>query len=158
VNSDTSRNHQPDRDEPEAGARKVIVGFDGSRASRAAAEWAAGEATLRGAELEVIMTWDWPLAYARTPMLHESDPVGETRKEFEAEVVGLQDNHPDLVITSVFTHGHPVPILVEASKDAELLVVGSRGHGEFVGMILGSVSQHCAAQAHCPVLIYRTPD
>ncbi len=158
MTSDTSRNRHPERDDRESGARKVIVGFDGSRDSRAAAELAAEEATLRDAELEVIMTWDWPVAYARTPMLHESDPVGETRKEFETEVDGLREHHPAIVITSVFTHGHPVPTLVEASKDADLLVVGSRGHGEFVGMVLGSVSQHCAAQAHCPVLIYRSPD
>ncbi len=158
MTSATSRNRHPEPDDRESAARRVIVGFDGSATSRAAAELAAGEAALRDAELEVIMTWDWPIAYARTPMLHESDPVGEIRKEFEAEVDSLQKRHPGTVITSVFTHGHPVPTLVEASKDADLLVVGNRGHGEFVGMILGSVSQHCAAQAHCPVLIYRTPD
>jgi nucleotide-binding universal stress UspA family protein len=52
--------------------------------------------------------------------------------------------------------GHPAPILVEASKGADLLVVGSRGHGEFVGMLLGSVSEHCAMNAHCPVLVHRS--
>jgi nucleotide-binding universal stress UspA family protein len=53
--------------------------------------------------------------------------------------------------------GHPAPVLVEASKGAELLVVGSRGHGEFVGMLIGSVSEYCAAHAHCPVLVHRAP-
>jgi nucleotide-binding universal stress UspA family protein len=52
--------------------------------------------------------------------------------------------------------GHPEPILVEASKGADLLVLGSRGHGEFVGMVIGSVSEYCAARAHCPVLVHRT--
>jgi nucleotide-binding universal stress UspA family protein len=104
------------------------------------------------------MAWDWPMAYARTPMLHESDPVGEERKEFEAAVASIVKDHPEIAITTVFTHGHPAQILVEASKGANLLVVGSRGHGAFVGMVLGSVSQHCAAHAHCPVLIHRTPD
>ena len=51
--------------------------------------------------------------------------------------------------------GHPAPILVEASKGADLLVVGSRGHGEFVGMLIGSVSEYCATNAHCPVLVHR---
>jgi len=51
--------------------------------------------------------------------------------------------------------GHPAPVLVEASKGAELLVVGSRGHGEFVGMLIGSVSEYCAAHALCPVLVHR---
>ena len=52
-------------------------------------------------------------------------------------------------------NGHPAPILVEASKGADLLVVGSRGHGEFVGMLIGSVSEYCATNAHCPVLVHR---
>ena len=91
-------------------------------------------------------------------MLHEADPVGEARREFEAAVAGLVKTHPDLAITTLFEHGHPVPALVAASRGAELLVVGSRGHGEFVGMLLGSVSQHCAAKAHCPVLIHRERD
>ena len=51
--------------------------------------------------------------------------------------------------------GHPAPLLVEASKGADLLVVGSRGHGEFVGMLIGSVSEYCATNARCPVLIHR---
>ena len=91
-------------------------------------------------------------------MLHELDPVEGARTEFEASVASLKEAHPDLTITTVFEHGHPVPALVEASKGAELLVVGSRGHGEFIGMLLGSVSQHCASQAHCPVLIHRSRD
>ncbi len=137
--------------------RKVVVGVDGSPASLEAMHLAAQEATLRDATLQVTMIWDWPVAYARTPMLHESDPIGGARKEFEAAVASLRENHPDLTIETVFEHGHPVPALVKASKGADLLVVGSRGHGEFIGMLLGSVGQHCAARAHCPVLIHRRP-
>jgi nucleotide-binding universal stress UspA family protein len=147
---------QTESNESGMAVRKVVVGIDGSPASLEAMEAAAQEATLRGASLQVAMTWDWPLAYGRTPMLHESDPVGGARKEFEAAVASLKEAHPDLTIATLFEHGHPVPALVEASEGADLLVVGSRGHGEFVGMLLGSVSQHCAAQAHCPVLIHRT--
>lgn len=137
-------------------AHKVVVGIDGSPASLEALEFAAQEARHRGASLEVIMTWDWPLAYARTPMLHESDPVQGAQKEFEASVASLKRAYRELPITTSFVHGHPAPALVEASKGADLLVVGSRGHGSFVGMLLGSVSQHCAAQAHCPILIHRS--
>ena len=54
-------------------------------------------------------------------------------------------------------NGHPAPVLVEASKGADLLVVGSRGHGEFVGMLIGSVSEYCVTNAHCPVLVHRAP-
>jgi len=88
-------------------------------------------------------------------MLHESDPLPAAREELEEAVAALRISHPDLLVTAEFTHGHPVPELVEASKEADLLVVGSRGYGGFLGLLLGSVSQHCAAQAHCPVLIHR---
>ena len=149
---------QPQTEDPESGVptHKVVVGIDGSPSSLEAMEFAAQEATRRGASLQVTMAWDWPLAYPRTPMLHESDPVESAREQFEAKVAGLQEAHPGLTIVAVFEHGKPAPTLVEASKGADLLVVGSRGHGEFIGMLLGSVSRHCASQAHCPVLVHRS--
>jgi nucleotide-binding universal stress UspA family protein len=52
-------------------------------------------------------------------------------------------------------NGHPATVLVDATKGADLLVIGSRGHGEFVGMLLGSVSEFCTTNAHCPVLVHR---
>ena len=54
--------------------------------------------------------------------------------------------------------GHPAPTLLDASRGADLLVVGSRGHGEFAGMLIGSVSQHLVSTAHCPVLVWRGDD
>jgi nucleotide-binding universal stress UspA family protein len=67
----------------------------------------------------------------------------------------LRIKYPDLEVTTRVVQGHAAPLLVEASKGADLLVVGSRGHGEFVGMLIGSVSEYCATNAHCPVLIHR---
>jgi len=58
-------------------------------------------------------------------------------------------------IDTLVVEGHPAEVLVEASSHADLLVVASRGHGQFGGMLLGSVSQHCATHAHCPVVIVR---
>ena len=69
---------------------------------------------------------------------------------------GLRAEHPGLVVDPRIVEGHPAPVLVETSKDADLLVVGSRGHGEFVGMLIGSVSAYCVTNAHCPVLVYRS--
>ncbi len=62
---------------------------------------------------------------------------------------------PTIEITARVLRGHPAPLLVEESKGADVLVVGSRGHGEFVGMVIGSVSEYCATNAHCPVLVHR---
>lgn len=67
----------------------------------------------------------------------------------------LRAKHPGVKIESRVVEGHPAPVLVEASKGADLLVVGSRGHGEFAGMLLGSVSEHCVSNAPCPVLVLR---
>ena len=63
--------------------------------------------------------------------------------------------HPNITVRPRAVEGHPAHVLIEASRGAELLVVGSRGHGAFSGMVLGSVSQHCVTQAHCPVLVLR---
>jgi nucleotide-binding universal stress UspA family protein len=77
------------------------------------------------------------------------------RKVLDKAISTALADRPDLVIIRRVVQGHPAPCLVEASKGADLLVVGNRGHGEFVGMVIGSVSEHCASSAHCPVLVYR---
>jgi len=63
--------------------------------------------------------------------------------------------HPDVTIRPVVVEGHPAPVLIEASRGADLLVVGSRGHGEFSGMLLGSVSDYCTHHVSCPITIVR---
>ena len=70
----------------------------------------------------------------------------------------LQTAHPDLSVHAHAIEGHPSEVLVEASRHAALLVVASRGHGSFSGMVLGSVSQHCVTHAACPVVVFRKPD
>jgi len=64
-------------------------------------------------------------------------------------------DHPEVVIGSEVVEGSAARVLLDASKDADLLVVGSRGHGGFAGMLLGSVSQHVVAHASCPVIVVR---
>ena len=70
----------------------------------------------------------------------------------------LRAAHAEITVQSTVVEGHPAPVLVAASKGADLLVVGSRGHGEFAGMLIGSVSEHCATNAHCPLLVLRPSD
>jgi nucleotide-binding universal stress UspA family protein len=67
----------------------------------------------------------------------------------------LRAEFPNQLIEGEVVQGRAAPLLVEASKGADLLVVGSRGHGEFVGMLVGSVSGYCVTNAHCPVLVHR---
>jgi nucleotide-binding universal stress UspA family protein len=66
-----------------------------------------------------------------------------------------QSRHPEVTIVSLVVEGHAAAVLVERSEGADLLVVGTRGHGRFTGMLLGSVSEHCVIHARCPVLVVR---
>lgn len=135
---------------------RIVVGIDGSPSSLDALAWAARQADLTGSILEIVMTWEWPSSYGwAVPVPNDFDPEEDVRKSLESAVERVRTEHPALTIDSRLVSGHPAPILVEASKGADLLVVGSRGHGEFVGMLIGSVSEHCATNGHCPVLVHR---
>ena len=139
------------------GGGRIVVGFDGSPSSLDALSWAVRQAELTSASIEVVMCWEWPSSYGwAVPVPEDFDPEGDIHGTIEATLTPLRAEHPGLVINGRVVEGHPAPVLVEASKTADLLVVGNRGHGEFVGMVIGSVSEHCAAHAYCPVLVHRT--
>jgi nucleotide-binding universal stress UspA family protein len=140
------------------GTGRIVVGIDGSEPSLQALSWAARQAELTGAVLEVVMTWEWPssLGWAM-PVPEDFDPEVDVRRTLDAAVGPLRTSHPGVAVDARIVSGHPAPTLVEASKGADVLVVGSRGHGQFVGMLLGSVSEFCVTNAHCPVLVHRNP-
>jgi nucleotide-binding universal stress UspA family protein len=137
----------------------IVVGVDGSGESKAALRWAVEEARLRRARVEAVHAW-WIV-----PMLEPGDhpapeatdwnPRGATERvrAFIADTVGEQT---EVEITPVAVQGEQASAaLVDAAKDADLLVVGSRGAGGFSGLLLGSVSQQCAHHAPCPIVIVR---
>ncbi|HWD55864.1 MAG TPA: universal stress protein [Acidimicrobiales bacterium] len=143
---------------PQSAPGRIVVGVDGSRSSLDALSWAGRQAAMTSACLEVVTTWEWPSSYGwAVPVPEDFDPEGDVRRTLEATVEPVRAAHPEVQVTARVVGGHPAPVLVEASKGAELLVVGSRGHGEFVGMVIGSVSEYCSAHAHCPVLVHRAP-
>ena len=136
-------------------AAPVLVGVDGSEESGLALRWAFEYAQMSGAPLEAMIAWEIPPTYGLAPSYDDVDfekKAQEIAEETIRAVVG--DNAP---VTVRVERGHPAPILVAASEHAQLLVVGSRGHGGFAGMLLGSVSQHCVHRAHCPVVVIRRP-
>lgn len=145
-----------------AGIELIVVGVDGSDSSRNALTWAYDEAGHRGASLIVVTTWH-PPALPMTPpygSIPPEDYVNQPRRDalallerFTSELVP-KDPAVD-VRTSVEEGKNPAQVLIERSKEADLVVVGSRGHGGFVGMLLGSVSQHLVAHAECPVVVVR---
>jgi nucleotide-binding universal stress UspA family protein len=140
---------------PPAATHRIVVGIDGSPSSIAALDWAVRQAELTDAALEVLMTWEWPASYGWSPVPNDYDPGHDAATFLEDTLKSVRAAHPGLSIGSSTLEGHPAPALVEASRDADLLVVGSRGHGEFAGMLLGSVSEHCVTNAECPVLVLR---
>jgi len=119
-------------------------------------DWALRQAELTGSPLELVMAWEWPTTYgAPFSFPADYDPTADAAKVLEGVVTSARAAHPNLDIRSTVVEGHPAPVLVHASRGARLLVVGCRGHGEFAGMLLGSVSEHCVTNAHCPVLVFR---
>lgn len=136
-------------------SHRIVVGTDGSPTSIAALEWAVHQAELTGAALEIIMTWEWPFSYGWSAVPENYMPADECENLLAKVIEPIRQTHPNLSIQSTVVEGHPAPLLVEASRGADLLVLGSRGRGEFVGMLLGSVSEHCVSNAHCPVLVVR---
>ena len=144
---------------PAGRAKRVVVGVDGSAVSVGALDWAAQQAERTGSTLEIVLAWNWPGTYGwNLPLSDDYDPATDAHNAAAALAADTKRAHPERSITTRVELGYPAPLLVEASKGADLLVVGNRGHGEFVGMLLGSVSEYCATKAHCPVIIYREND
>jgi len=135
---------------------RIVVGFDGSAYAEAALEWAARQAELTGATVQAVTAWEWPTSYGwPLPVSEDYDPARDAGKTVGKGISTAQSQHPGVTIESVIVEGYAAAVLVERSEGADLLVVGTRGHGRFTGMLLGSVSEHCVTHARCPVLVVR---
>jgi nucleotide-binding universal stress UspA family protein len=139
----------------------IIVGVDGSDHSRAALSWAYDEAAHHGASLTVLAAWKAPVLpqsppYGSLPPEgYESEPVRDAQAQLERLIADLEDRTPAVDVQTSIVEGSPAKVLIESSKGADLMVVGSRGRDGFAGMLLGSVSQHLVAHSHCPVAVVR---
>ena len=135
---------------------RIVVGIDGSAASTDALRWAARQAELTGSPLEVIMTWEWPASLGwSVPIPDGYDPETDVRQILDAAVEAALAEHPDVTVDRRVVNGHPAPAAGRRLQGRRPPRHGSRGHGEFVGMLLGSVSEFCTTNAHCPVLVHR---
>ncbi|WP_204045270.1 universal stress protein [Acrocarpospora phusangensis] len=131
---------------------EIVVGVDGSTAQPAVLEFAFKEAALRGNDLRAVLAWDWH-DLIRTDVLG-TEPEASRRTLAEA-LAGWQETYPDVRASTDVVQGHPVDALSHAAEGADLLVVGSHGHGILTGMLLGSISQAMMHHAPCPVGIVR---
>lgn len=145
---------------PSPPAGRVVVGVDDSPGGRAALTFAAREAARRGAELHVICAWSMPgghTGHAKVPGPLRDACLDEARavlNRLQQEVLGAD---PGIPVVLVIGEPSPARALIEASEQADLVVVGSRGRGGFVGLLLGSVSSQVAHHARCPVTVVHGP-
>ncbi|MDX8052363.1 universal stress protein [Lentzea sp. BCCO 10_0798] len=141
-------------------SRPVVVGVDGSPASKAALRWAVEDARRRGCPVDVISAWhpDYGVMIGPVPaeilLALSPQAMKETaQRNLDAAVQGFEG----VEIRRILVEGDPRKALTKASEDAELLVVGSRGHSTVVEVLLGSVSSYCVHHAACPVVVIRGP-
>jgi nucleotide-binding universal stress UspA family protein len=144
---------------------KIVVGTDGSPGAQRAVRWALGEARLRGAALHIVHAWMVPLVEALPEPWLLARPIGHTEEQLEdqlgagarefleATVAEAKAAYPELDVIGELAEMRPAAALLAAAQGADLLVVGSRGHGGFAGLLLGSVGSQCVHHAPCPVVV-----
>ncbi|GAA4038359.1 universal stress protein [Arthrobacter methylotrophus] len=142
----------------EASTARIVVGVDGSEASLEALRQAQNLAVPLGAQVVATAYWEFPQVYGGYVAMGIEDfeeSAGQVLKESLDKVFG--PDLPDNVVSRV-VRGHARESLIEASREADMIVLGRRGHGGFGGLLVGSVSSACVAHAHCPVLVVHAPE
>ncbi|TDC46965.1 universal stress protein [Micromonospora sp. KC207] len=139
----------------------VVVGVDGSALSQAAVEFAAEAAAVRGVALRAVHAYRHPASTGpgdMQPLVHDRRELRSEEERVLAEsLAGLGERWPQMSVEATAVRDRPVAALTEASREAQLLVVGGRGRGEFTGLVLGSVSHAVLHHADCPVAVVRAP-
>jgi nucleotide-binding universal stress UspA family protein len=154
----------------------IVVGVDGSPGSQVALRWALAEARLRAVGLRVVMAYQIPQLAVGGPFVGapgvfssttleedierlRSESAADARRVLEEVLARARTDVTDgIEVEADAVDGPPADTLIAAGRDAELLVVGSRGRGGFAGLLLGSVSQQCAQHPPCPVVILPPPE
>lgn len=133
----------------------IVVGVDGSESAQEALGWALEEARLRGSRVTAVHGWDYNY-YPAGVMVQAGRLEDESRKMLDQAVDPWRDKYFDVAIDTRLTQASSgAAALKEASQDADMVVVGSRGHSAVVGVLLGSVSSAIVHHAHCPVVVIR---
>lgn len=141
---------------------RIVVGVDGSEASREALRWAATEAEARGAELHVVGVWSFPMyldpmggAHPLPNLLERTE--ARERKLIDDEIIRVLGTSPAVRVVPKLRCGSTAPELLAESVGADLLVVGSRGRGGFLSALLGSTAMHCVQHSSVSVAVVRVP-
>jgi nucleotide-binding universal stress UspA family protein len=140
-------------------APRIVVGVDGSLTSDTARRWAVGQAQLTGGTVDAVIAWHCPppiVGFGMVPIgAYDSSPFRELADKTVAAAISRAGTARDVTVHAVVQEGNVAHVLLTVAEGADLLVVGSRGHGGFAGLLLGSVSQHSVHHAPCPVVVIR---
>lgn len=131
---------------------RIVVGVDGSPQSVLALQWAQTLAQALDATITAVTAWHMETVFG-SYIVPDWDPDEGARQILKDAVQEAFGGNPPEGFSGVCVRGTPAKVLMEHSKSARMLIVGSRGHGGFAGMLLGSVSSACAEHASCPVLV-----
>lgn len=136
----------------------IVVGVDCSEGSRRVLAWAAAQARKTGARVRPVHVWEQPLGLASIASKQESmaELAQDAQARLDAWLAEASDVLEGLDVRAEALEGDAAEVLVEAARDADLLVVGSHGHSSVVGLLLGSVAMECAQHAPCPLVIVPT--
>jgi nucleotide-binding universal stress UspA family protein len=149
------------QNEPASKASRIVVGVDGSPSSIGALRRGARIAAALELPLEAVAAWHYPDLYGGymgETFIPDPKMIADgARSMLDDTITAVFGDSPPAGFRSVVHEGRTAEILIAASAGAEMLVVGSRGHGGFAGLLLGSVSEACAAHATCPVLVFHEP-
>src|ERR1700722_10582556 len=143
---------------------RIVAGVDGSASSISALRWAIRQAGLTGTSVAAVISWHYPAAapgggYGMAVAGAEASDFREIAEKIIADAIGSAlDPASRVRVRPSVVEGNSARVLIDASAGADLLVVGSRGHGGFTEALLGSGSPPCAPHASCPVVVIRSQD
>jgi nucleotide-binding universal stress UspA family protein len=138
--------------EEAAESGQIVVGVDGSEPSKSALQWARRLAPALGSRVQAVIAWHYPpdIGFGWPDGWDPQVDAQRVLANTVAEVYGADEAS---AVDTLVSEGSATKALLDASSGAQMLIVGSRGHGGFAGLLLGSLSSACAEHAHCPVLV-----
>jgi nucleotide-binding universal stress UspA family protein len=138
----------------------IVVGVDGSEGAAIALDFAIEEAALRDSKLRIVSAWEIPASVLASVVAGKEfyEEFRETAIRVAAEAAALvEEREPDVEHEEIVVEGQAAKALLDNATDAELMVVGRRGHGSFTEMLLGSISRQVVVHAKCPLVIVPSP-
>ena len=134
---------------------RIVVGFDGSDGGSRALSWAVAEAAKQGGAVQAVTAWQWTEPELGAEVRAEHSRMAQV--SLEAAIIAAREDHPEVTVAGQAVPGAPAEVLTEAAADADLLVLGSHGHGRLFHAVLGSVAGQCVRAAVCPVVVIPVP-